>query len=118
MEQVCGLADYLIYSFFFFKQDKEKKYLGITDWDKYKKQQFQAFIYNINQPYLRITESSFSNISIYDREYLVALFGDKTFPDGSYIIDYLEDIIQYQKDFMEVCSQVRNDTMFTFPVKI
>lgn len=112
----CGLADYIIYSFFFFKQDKENNHLGITDWDKYKKQQFQAFIYNINQPYLRITESSFSNISLYDREYLVALFGDKTFPDGSYMIDYLEDIIQYQKDFMEVCSQVRSETMFTFPV--
>ena len=112
----CGLADYNIWSFYFFKKDKESGYMGITDWNKYMRQQFQTFIYNLNQPYLRVTESSFTNITIYDREYLISLFGSKEFPDGTFIIDYIEDIIEYQKIFMEVCSDIRAKTMMTFPV--
>ena len=112
----AGLGDYLIYSYYFFKKDMEANYLGITDWEKYRDQQFQVFIFNLNQPYLRVTESSFTNISIYDRDYLYALFGEKQFPDGSYMAEYVEDLIEYQKAFMEIVSEIRKENMFTFPV--
>jgi len=111
-----GLASYLIEAFYFYKKDKEEEYLGITDWDKYKKQQFQVFVYNINQEYLRTNEPSFTNITMFDREYLVGLFGDRQYKDGTYVVDYIEDIIQFQKDFMDVVSQIREKQVFTFPV--
>lgn len=48
--------------------------------------------------------------------YLEALFGGRTFPDGTFIVDYLEDVREYQKAFMKVVSQIRNENMMTFPV--
>ena len=38
------------------------------------------------------------------------------FPDGSCAIDYIEDLIEFQKVFMEVVSEIRETNMFTFPV--
>lgn len=111
-----GLADVLIWQYFFYQQDKKNGYMGITDWEKYRDQQFQTFIYNLNQPYLRVTESSFTNISIYDRNYLVKLFGETEFPDGSFGIEHIDDILDFQKAFMEKCSQVRMESMMTYPV--
>ena len=40
------------------------------------------------------------------------------FPDGTFAIDYEEDIIEYQKAFMKVVSDIRSQEMFTFPVKV
>jgi len=112
----AGLGDYLVYSYYFYIKDIQNKWMGITEWEKYRDQQFQVFIYNINQPYLRISESAFTNISIYDREYLTEVFGDKTFPDGSFMIDHIEELIEYQKAFMNKVSAIRKENMFTFPV--
>ncbi len=112
----CGLADLLIWHMYYYLKDKKEGYLGITDWEKYKKQHFQSFIYNLNQPYLRINQSSFTNVSIFDREYFMAMFGGKTFPDGTLIMDYMEEFMQYQKDFMEIVSDIRGKSLFTYPV--
>lgn len=57
-----------------------------------------------------------TNISIFDREYLTALFGGMEFPDGTFAIDHIEDFIDCQKVFMEVVSDTRETNMFTFPV--
>ena len=57
-----------------------------------------------------------TNITIFDREYFEALFGDKQFPDGTYMIDYEEEFMEYQKVFMEVVSKIREKNMMTFPV--
>ena len=111
----CGLPSYLVHSFYYWKHDcEEGRYL--KDPDYYRRQMFQKFIYELNQPYLRVTECAFTNISIMDRNYLIELFGGRTYPDGTYIIDYIDDIIEYQKVFMEVVSQVRHEMMVTFPV--
>ena len=32
-----------------------------------------------------------------DRNYLAELFGERQFPDGEYIIDHIEGIIEHQK---------------------
>lgn len=110
-----GLPNFLIYSFYFWKKDCENNFL-INSPEYYRDQEFQRIIYKLNQPYLRITQSAFTNFSIFDQEYLVALFGDKKYPDGSYVIDYIDEIIKYQKAFMEVVSKVRSENMMTFPV--
>ena len=38
------------------------------------------------------------------------------FPDGSFAIDQIEEIIEVQKVFMDVVSETRSTNMFTFPV--
>lgn len=56
------------------------------------------------------------NVSIFDRHYLEALFGGVEFPDGTFAIDYIDEILEHQKVFMEVVSETRSENMFTFPV--
>lgn len=110
-----GLPNFLIYSYYFWKKDCETNFV-ISDPEYYRDQEFQRIIYKLNQPYLRVTQSAFTNFSIFDEEYLVALFGGKQFPDGSDIIDHIDDLIEYQKAFMRVVSKVRAENVMTFPV--
>lgn len=111
----CGLPSFLIYSFYFWKKDVENGYYTGTP-EKYRDQEFQRIIYKLNQPYLRVNQSAFTNFSIFDHPYMEALFGGKEFPDGTFIIDYVDDIIEYQKSFMKVVSEIRSKNMMTFPV--
>ena len=110
-----GLPNLLIWSFYFWKKDCENGYY-IKNPDYYLKQSFQKFIYRLNQPFLRVDQSSFTNVSIFDRNYIESLFGGVIFPDGTMAIDYIEEIIVHQKRFMEVVSEIRSENMFTFPV--
>lgn len=110
-----GLPSFLIYSFYFWKKDCESGYT--SDPDTLMKQEFQRIIYKLNQPFLRSSiQSAFTNFSIFDRPYLESLFGAKEFPDGTFIINYIDEIIEYQKKFMEVVSEIRSENMMTFPV--
>lgn len=111
-----GLPNLIPYMFYFWKKDVDTNYI-IKDPEYYAKQNFQRFIYAVNQPYVRDgSQSAFTNTSVFDRPYFEALFGGSTFPDGSFMIDYEEDIIQFQKWYMEVMSEIRSTNMFTFPV--
>lgn len=111
-----GIGDFLIWSNYYYHKDKKSNFLGITEWDRYKEQNFQNFVYSLNQSGARSGQSAFTNVSIFDREYVYALFGDKFYPDGSPIIDYVEDIIQYQKDFLDFLKKERAKKLLTFPV--
>lgn len=113
----CGLPSFLIYSFYFWKHDIENGYFAGSP-EIYRDQEFQRILYKLNQPYLRVNQSAFTNFSIFDRPYLEALFGGKEFPDGTFIIDYIDEIIEYQKAFMQVVSKVREVNVMTFPVKL
>lgn len=55
-------------------------------------------------------------MSIFDRIYLEELFGGREYPDGTFVIDYIEDIMKAQKIFMEVVSETRSVQLFTYPV--
>ena len=44
------------------------------------------------------------------------MFGGVEFPDGTLAIDHIEDLIDFQKKFMEVVSKIREENMFTYPV--
>lgn len=111
----CGLPSFLVYSFYFWKKDVEEGYYTGTP-ERYRDQEFQRIIYKLNQPYLRVNQSAFTNFSIFDRPYFEALFGGKEFPDGRFMIDYEEEFIEYQKAFMRIVSDVRAQNMMTFPV--
>ena len=111
-----GIPSFLIYSYFFWKKDVKSGYC-MSDPAYYRDQEFQRIIYKLNQPFLRGgIQSAFTNFSIFDRPYLESLFGGKTFPDGTFIIDYVDDILEYQKDFMRILSKTRAENMMTFPV--
>lgn len=70
----------------------------------------------MNQPFLRVDQSAFVNVSIFDRPYYESLFGGLEFPDGTFAIDYIDEFIEHQKIFMEVVSDIRKSNIFTFPV--
>lgn len=110
-----GIPNILIWTYYFWKKDCENNYV-IKDPDYYIRQSFQKLIYRLNQPFMRIDQTAFVNVSIFDRNYIEALFGGMKYPDGTYVIDYIEELIEHQKIFMEVVSEIRSENMFTFPV--
>lgn len=111
-----GLPNLIPYMFYFWKKDIEENYF-LRNPEYYAKQQFQRFIYAVNQPYVRDgSQCAFTNTSIFDRPYFEALFGGAEFPDGTFMIDYEEEIIEFQKWYMEVMAETRHKNMFTFPV--
>lgn len=110
-----GLPNVIIWAYYFWKKDCEDGYY-LKDPETYLRQNFQKFIYRLNQPFMRIDQCAFTNVSIFDRPYLEELFGGMEFPDGSFAIDQIEEIMECQKTFMQVVSDIRAENMFTFPV--
>ena len=115
-----GLPNLIPYMYYFYRQDVNSDYMGIKtthNEQKYAEQEFQRFIYAVNQPYVRDgQQSAFTNTTVFDHPYFEALFGGSTFPDGSFMIDSEEEIINFQKIYMKVMSDIRHHNMFTFPV--
>lgn len=111
----CGLANLNIWAFYFWKKDCENGFY-IKDPDYFIRQNFQKFIFRLNQPFLRVDQSAFVNVSIFDRYYIESLFGGVEYPDGTFVIDYVDEIMEFQKVFMEVVSETRNIQLFTFPI--
>jgi ribonucleoside-triphosphate reductase len=109
------MPNVIIWAYYFWKNDVANGYY-LKDPDTYLRQNFQKFIYRLNQPFLRIDQCTFTNVSIFDRPYLESLFGGVEFPDGSFAIDEIEELIKCQQIFMEVVSEIRDEQMFTFPV--
>lgn len=110
-----GLPNIIVWCWWFWKKDCETgHYMKSPEY--YLKQSFQKIIYRLNQPFMRIDQTAFTNFSIFDRPYLENLFGGLIFPDGEMAIDHIEEIIDCQKVFMEVVSETRENAMFTFPV--
>ena len=107
------------YMFYFWKKDIDSGYLGLTKEYKvqFAKQQIQRLIYALNQPFLRNSiQSAFTNVNFFDHPYFEAIFGGSEFPDGSFMIDYEEEIINFQKLFLTEMSEIRHQNMMTFPV--
>lgn len=111
----CGLPSFLVYSYYFWRKDCTEGYYIISP-EYYRDQEFQRIVFKLNQPYLRVNQSAFTNFTIMDESYLESIFGGKQFPDGSYMIDAISDIIEYEKAFMEVVSKIREQNVMTFPI--
>lgn len=111
-----GLPNIIPYMYYFWKKDCNEGY-ATKNPDYYARQQIQRFVYAINQPYVRDgMQSAFTNCSVFDMPYLEALFGGAEFPDGTFMIDSLNAIQEFQKLFMEVIAEIRQHNMMTFPV--
>lgn len=107
------------YMFYFWKKDVDSGYMGLTSkyGKKFAKQQIQRLIYSLNQPFLRNSiQSAFTNVNFFDHPYFEAIFGGAEFPDGTFMIDFEEEIIEFQKTFLEEMSRIRSENMMTFPV--
>lgn len=107
------------YFYYFWKKDIDEHYMGITQeyGEEFARQQIQRLIYSLNQPFLRNSiQSAFTNTNIFDHPYFEAIFGGAEFPDGSFMIDAEEEIIEFQKIFLSEMSQIRSNNMMTFPV--
>ena len=111
-----GLPNLIPYMYYFWKKDCENGYATKSP-EYYARQQIQRFVYAVNQPYVRDgMQSAFTNCSVFDMKYLEALFAGSQFPDGSFMIDDLKEIQDFQKIFMETIAEIRQHNMFTFPV--
>lgn len=110
-----GLPNLIPYMWYFWHKDVEEGYYTKTP-EKYRDQQIQALIYRLNQPWMRADQCAFTNVSVFDHPYFEAIFGGAVLPDGSFMIDYEEEIIQFQKDFINIVNKIRKDNVFTFPI--
>ena len=110
-----GLPNLIPYMYYFWSRDVAQGYYT-KDPETYKYQNIQALIYRLNQPWVRQDQCAFTNVSVFDHPYFEAIFGGTEFPDGSFMIDEEEEIIEFQKDFIQVINDIREANVFTFPV--
>ena len=115
-----GLPDLLVYMYYFWSRDVKSNYMHMNEHpdsaDRWARQNIQSVIFDMNQPYLRITESAFTNVTIMDKAYLEGFFGAKEFPDGEPMVLEIDEIQNFQKIFMEELCATLHTQMFTFPV--
>ena len=111
----CGLPNLIPYLYYYWSRDIAQGYYT-KDPETYKKQQIQALIHRLNQPWVRSDQAAFTNVSVFDHPYFEAIFGGGEFPDGSFMIDEEDEIIEFQKDFINVVNEIREENVFTFPV--
>lgn len=110
-----GMPNLIPYLYYYWSRDVKQGYFT-KDPETYKHQQIQALIYRLNQPWIRTDQAAFTNVSVFDHPYFEAIFGGAVFPDGSFMIDEEEEIINFQKDFINVVNEIREENIFTFPV--
>lgn len=109
-----GLPNLIPYLYYFWKKDVDSGYAQNPE--RYRDQQIQALIYRLNQPWVRQDQAAFTNVSVFDRPYYESIFGGGEFPDGSFMIDHIEEVIEFQKDFIRIVNEIRKENVFTFPV--
>lgn len=105
-----GLADFLICLSYFY--DREVSIGATTDADV--KQQIQSFIYSVNQPFRGGHQSAFTNVSLFDDNFLQKMCGEYRFPDGSR--PNPETVKKLQVMYMDVMNDTLDKTPCTFPV--
>lgn len=114
-----GLADMLICMSWYYKKmletlsDEHFKFASAEDVKKYVKASLVSMIYTFNQP-MRANQSPFTNVSIYDDEFLDALLPDYLFPDGS--TPDKELVKELQVMFLDCMNEELRRNALTFPV--
>ena len=114
-----GLADLLIVMSYYVAnilKNKQDSHFTLADetacWN-YVKECLVSFIYTVNQR-MRASQSPFTNISVYDEEFLASLCPTYVFPDGS-----TPDVVivkQLQELYLDVMNEEMERTPITFPI--
>ena len=105
-----GLADFLICLSYFY--DKEVVIGAVTDVEV--KQQLQSFIFSVNQPFRGGHQSAFTNVSLFDDNFLQKMCSEYKFPDGT--SPNPETVKKLQVMYMDVMNETLDRTPCTFPV--
>ena len=106
-------VEYLMYFDWFARKDYGDSYLE-THWKEIK-QELQGVVYAMNQPAsARGDQSVFWNISVFDKYYFEAMFGEFYFPDGSK--PSWKSLSKLQDYFMSFFRKERKRAVLTFPV--
>jgi len=89
---------------------------GTRTIDSHLTQKFQQIVYSLNQPAAaRNYQSTFWNISYFDKNYFKGMFESFVFPDGSTPV--WESLSWLQKRHMEWFNEERKKNVLTFPVE-
>lgn len=106
-------VEFLTYFDYFARKDFGENYLETHRLEV--ENHLQQVVYSINQPAAaRGYQSVFWNISIYDRFYFKAMFGDFVFPD--FECPNWATTAKLQRFFMKWFNQERTKAILTFPV--
>lgn len=106
-------VEFLMYFDYFARKQYGEGYLAHNT--KEIAQEFQGVVYAMNQPAAaRGSQSVFWNISVFDKGYFDALFGEFYFPDGTKP-DYAS-VQRLQEYFMYWFRKERTKELLTFPV--
>lgn len=114
-----GLADLLIVMSWYVKKllaTHTDAHFRLADEEacwSYVKECLISFIYTINQP-MRANQSPFTNVSVFDREFLVSITSGYVFPDGT--TPDIELVEQLQILFIDTMNEEMRRTPITFPV--
>jgi len=108
-------VEFLMYFDYFARKDYGDNYLDTHAYEV--ANHLQHVVYAINQPAAaRGYQSVFWNISIYDRPYFEAMFGNFSFPDKDCTKPTYEGLHGLQKFFMKWINKEREKSILTFPV--
>lgn len=106
-------TEFLMYLDYFARKEWGDDYLK-TD-SKYLERRLAQVVYTLNEPAgTRGLQSVFWNISVFDKEYFEAMFGDFVFPD--FTKPNWDTLEQLQEYFLEWMRQERAKDILTFPV--
>ena len=111
----CSLPNFLVWAYYFWKKDVDNGYY-LKSPEIYRDQELSRYIYKLNQPYIRVTQAAYTTMTIMDKNYLVELFGGMEYPDGTFVVDYIDEILDFQKAFVKELHKIRHQNMMTFPV--
>jgi ribonucleoside-triphosphate reductase len=110
-----AMSDWLVgLSYFVGKLYAENKNIPTEYLNREIKQNMQAFVFSINQPYRSALQSLFFNISLYDDTFLDKWTQEYTFPDGTHpnkeIVKFLQEM------FLDLILSIYEKSPITFPI--
>ncbi len=114
-----GTADMLIMMAYYMKNmlnTLSDAHFTFADEDavwRYVRENLVSFVYTINQP-MRGNQSPFTNLSVYDDNFLDKLCADYIFPDGS--TPDKEIVKKLQNIYLDIMNEELQRTPLTFPV--
>lgn len=108
-----AVPDLLVYAEYFIRKDYGENWYEKDDIVNLIKQLFQHWIYSVNDK-ARGNQSPFVNVSVFDKYWRQAMFGEHTNPDFSKC--NLDNLKRVQRLFVDVLIEQQEDNPFTFPV--
>jgi len=114
--QIAGAVafpDFFIYAEYFIRKDYGENWYEDEKTVAKINQLFQNWIYSVNFSW-RSNQSAFTNLSVFDKEWLKAIFDSHTNPDFS--SPNFDNTMRVQKLFVDEMRRNLKDNPFTFPV--